>query len=59
MLHHTKNPSQQAQDITDRLQQEHECELANKGQDIYGDWPRYWLTTYDRVHAELIQTLTE
>ena len=54
MLHRTEDPAIRAEHIADRLQREHEKELALKDQFPYSDWPKFWLETCRCVLEELI-----
>jgi len=56
MRHHTTDPAKRAEHIANRLERQHENELAEQGLYPYEDWPRFWLKTYDRILPELAAT---
>lgn len=52
--HRTNDPAKRAEHVADRLEQQHERKLADKGEFPYQDWPRFWLDTYYEVRKELV-----
>lgn len=53
-LHHrTENPVLRAHHIADRLEQQHENECFERNGERPGDWPRFWLDSFNEALKEL------
>jgi hypothetical protein len=53
MLHHrTTDPIQRLEHIVNRIQRQHERELAAQHVYPHSDWPDFWIEAYDELLPE-------
>lgn len=56
-LHTTKDPVKRAQHIANREEKEHAMHYDSNGEpNLYKDWPKYWLSTYEQTIKEFAGT---
>ena len=51
--HYTTDPVIRASHIASKMERDHAIDNIEDGINPYGDWPRYWLDSYDLIMKEL------